>query len=136
MKTNIRGFIVLLLLSLIVTGCQSVREKKNDMRLRETLYSYHSTIRWGLLEHAYKFMKPEERQEVRIPEGLDEIKITGYEVIVIPAYVNETTVVQSAKISYTYVDRPAEYSLTDNQRWEYDTDLKSWFRTNPIPEFD
>ena len=127
---------MLVLISLAVSGCQTLSEKKSDMQLRETLYSYHSTVRWGLLEHAYQFLKPnDEGAAVSVPEDLDTIRVTGYDVVLPPAYLTETTVTQTAKISYVFIDKPVERSLTDIQQWEYDEELKLWFRTNPIPEF-
>lgn len=124
---------VLLLLSL--SGCQSLQSRQSDIELEKVLSSYQNTVRWGSPESAYVFLQPERFSSERLPTGLDNIKVTSYEVIRPPTPVSEGRVIQTARISYVLKDRQIEQTLVDEQVWEYQPEGKIWYRANPIPTY-
>lgn len=127
--------IPLALLLLSVGGCQTLESRKSNIELEKILSSYQTTVRWGSPEQAYVFLQPEEYARESLPSGLDNIRVTGYEVIRPPAALDEGIVNQVAKISYVLKDRQIERTLVDEQVWEYQTEEKIWYRINPIPEY-
>ncbi|MCP4284911.1 MAG: hypothetical protein GY792_10730 [Gammaproteobacteria bacterium] len=138
MKTRLLRPIYLLptLLLLFIGGCQTLENKKSDIALENVLSSYRVAVRWGNPDKAYVFLKPENLSEEGIPSGLDNIRVTGYEVIRPAVPLSEGVVTQTARISYVLEDRQVERNLVDTQIWEYQSEQKLWYRINPIPEFE
>ena len=123
------------LLLLFIGGCQTIANKQSNIELEKVLNSYHTTVRWGNPEQAYIFLKPESFPDLEIPSDLDNIRVTGYEVIQQPTPLSEELVNQTARISYVLKDRQIERTLMDRQVWEYQAEHKIWYRINPIPEY-
>ena len=128
-----------LLLLLAVTGCETVntiKEKQLGVELEEYLKQYQGTVRWGRMEDAYGFLKPEIARQVRIPKGLENFRVTQYRVIKPPTFRSKTTATQTIAISYILLDRQIERTLIDDQVWQRENEqAKAWYRINPIPEF-
>ncbi|MCB1761576.1 MAG: hypothetical protein KDI27_00350 [Gammaproteobacteria bacterium] len=128
-------FPLLALLLLLVGGCQTLESKRSNIELENVLNSYHTTIRWDRPEKAYLFLKPAHFAGERLPAGLDNVRVTGYEVIQPPAPVSDGVVAQTVRISYVLEDRQIERNLLDQQLWEYQTESRIWYRINPIPAY-
>ena len=126
---------ILLALSLTLTlaACQSLDTRSDARKLESTLNSYGTAFRWQPLAGIYGFLQPE-LQPTAPPPGLDNIRITGYEVTAAPRQLAKDRVVQSVLIEYVRVDSQRLYTLVDNQVWVR-TAEGSWERANPIPEF-
>ncbi len=129
----------LLLLALLLTGCGAVdtlKSRQLGKELDQTLRQYDATVRWGNLENAYAFLKPDIAATTPIQPGLDNIRVTEYVVVQPPRFLDKTTATQTAAISYIFEDRQIQHSLVDNQIWKReDEESKQWYRVNPIPEF-
>ena len=102
-----------------------------------TIRSYEGTIRWGRIAAAYDFLKPDPANPVEIPEGLEQIRVTGYERLsaVVPIDEDRHRFRVVAAIRYVHLDRQVERSVTDQQVWEWDAEATRWWRVNPIPAF-
>jgi hypothetical protein len=129
-----RIILLLLLAMLLLSGCQTMGKKKQNA-LEQTLRTYQTTARWGHLDSLYVFLQPELAGKTKLPDGLDNIRVTKYEVLQPAVATEETSTTQSAMIYYLFRDRQVERKLMDHQIWEYDEETNRWFRTNPIPEF-
>lgn len=134
---NSRGFIpaILLVLAAAVSGCQTLQEVKGKDALKNTLNSYAATLRWGDPAQAYNFLRPEEAEQVEVPEGLNNVRVTGYELASAPTYLSDHVVTQTVVIEYVFEDRQVYRTLTDRQFWEYDVEEERWYRTNAVPPF-
>ena len=134
---NRRGFFTLIVAAtaLLASGCKTIQEIKGEDALKATLRSYEANMRWGHPEQAYGFLKPDVPDAEEIPEGLDNIRVTGYQVIRPPAHLSEHVVTQTAVIEYIFRDRQVSRSITDHQIWEFNADEQRWYRTNPVPAF-
>ena len=93
---------------------------------------FESVVRWGDLRKMYLFAKP--GTEVTIPDGLDMVKVTHYEVS------GEHEIApwrweQTAVIDYVLTDRQVVRRLVDRQVWASDDQGKTWYRVNPPPVF-
>jgi hypothetical protein len=128
-------------IAILFTGCESFSPikafKDKDMQdsLTKTLHSYELTTRWGELSQIYSFLEPELAKKSTIQGGLENIRVTSYEVIKGPIGSSKYQAIQSVKILYIYNDRQIQKTMIDNQEWDYNEEKKEWRRTNPIPKF-
>lgn len=136
MKRHTVSIVLTLLLLTTLSGCGMIDEKQSAINLESTLNTYGKVVRWGKIHQLYDFLSPELAAEAVIPEGLDNIRVTGYEVIRDPVKVDESHATQSVSISYILRDRQVEHSIMDEQKWILEPEKKLWYRANPIPEFN
>ncbi|MCF6355390.1 MAG: hypothetical protein L3J26_09900 [Candidatus Polarisedimenticolaceae bacterium] len=126
----------LLLVAVLLAGCQTIETKARQVSLDKVLHAYETAIRWSYIHQAYSLMRPERLKEIEIPQGLENIKVTHYEVLE-PAVSNpkSDTATQVAFVSYVEKNRQQEKRLTDHQLWEYDKKAKRWYLISDIPAF-
>ena len=135
MKRIFAASLGLLLASLLLSGCQSLDRKKQDKLLTQTLRTYESTLRWGDLRKAYSFLEPELATKTDVPSGLENIQVTGYEIVSPPVPMSEKSIMQVAHIQYVLKDQQMEKSITDQQLWEYNLEDQRWYLTSKVPPF-
>ncbi len=128
--------ITIILTILLLSGCQTLLQKDRMDSLRQTLRAYETTLRWGQLEQASQFLELEKAKEAKIPNNLNNIRVTHYEVMTPPVKMGEHRISQIVSIHFVLKDRQIEKTLTDRQIWEFDPEEKHWFRINPIPGFE
>ncbi|HEC15049.1 MAG TPA: hypothetical protein ENI99_00520 [Sedimenticola sp.] len=133
-RTTATG-LILLLLMIMLSGCETLAQREKSKALTSTLKSYATTLRWSYLRRAYGFMRPEELRKTKIPPELENIKITGYEVMEKAAPAGEDSVIQVVRIDYVEQDRQQQKSLMDRQLWEFDKEAGRWYLISGIPEF-
>jgi hypothetical protein len=126
-------FLFLLLLTLLLPACQTLSERDDSRKLESTLSSYGTAARWQPLGNLYGFLVPELQPDT-LPAGLDNVRVTSYEVSVPPRKLAEDRAVQTAVIQYVHLDRQVLRTLVDRQLWSRD-DQGQWQRANPIPVF-
>ncbi len=124
-------YIFLLGLLLTLSACQGLETRSDERRLELALSSYGMAVRWQSLEALYAFLEPELRPQ-SLPGGLQNVRVTGYEITSAPREIADGKVAQSALIEYVLVDRQAVHRLVDNQLWQRNADGE-WLRANPIP---
>jgi hypothetical protein len=122
-----------LLLALLLPACQTLKERDDAQKLQHTLDSYGAAVRWEPLAGLYGYLTPDLQPET-VPDGLRNVRVTGYEVSVPPRRLADDRVVQTAIIQYVHVDRQVLQTLVDRQLWTRD-DEGQWLRANPIPVF-
>ncbi len=134
---TVRNIYLVVAITLLLTGCQTIKDKDMQDTLSKVLHSYELTARWGKLEQIYSFLLPELAKEAKIQEDINNIRVTHYEVVKRPASVadNNEVMMQNVHIRYIYIDRQVEKEMVDNQEWTYDDDRREWRRSNPIPIF-
>lgn len=128
--------LVFLLSALFLSGCQTFTKGDKQKALESTLYAYESAIRWSHIRQAYGFLRPEKAKQLKIPAGLDNIRVTNYETLEPPVGVAEgDAVTQVVLIRFVEKDRQQERTLIDQQLWEYDAGVKRWYLVSKIPPF-
>lgn len=139
MQGSKQSIVPLLIFLLLSVGCSTVDKVKDAQMakdLKRYLHGYESALRWGQPGQAYAFLKPEIAQQNPVPGGLDNIKVSEYDIVGPPVFVTKTQATQTVSISYIFQDRQVQHSLTDNQIWERkDEESREWYRSNPIPAF-
>lgn len=128
-----RYIFLIVVLSLGLTACQSLDLRRDARKLEQTLSTYATAVRWQPLASSYAFLDPKIQPET-LPDGLGNIRVTGYEVNAAPRQLAEDRVTQSVLIEYVLIDQQAVRSLVDQQLWVR-SDKGVWQRANPIPEF-
>lgn len=124
---------LLVLLSLLLSGCDSMPLTPAQEKLRTTLRSYEVTLRWTNIADAYKYLIPELAEQALPPADIGNIKITDYEVVSPPTIVGNRAR-QQVRIRYIFQDRQLVKEVLDNQEW-LDHPEAGWRRSNPIPNF-
>jgi len=119
----------------LLAGCQYLMRDDMPKDLDYKTSAFEDTVRWGTLSNMYAFLKPDPEKPVEVQEGLDNVRVTSYELASPLNKVNDTRWVQTAVINYVLTDRQIVRQLVDQQVWESDDEGKIWYRSNPVPEF-
>jgi hypothetical protein len=122
-------------LVVLLAGCQYLMRTDMPKDLEYKTSAFEDTVRWGTLENMYAFLRPDPDNPIEIPQGLDNVRVTSYESASPLTKVDETRWVQTVVVDYVLTDRQVVRQLVDQQVWESDDEGKTWYRTNPVPEF-
>jgi hypothetical protein len=115
-------------------GCASVKKDSKRIALENALSSYSEAIRWGYFPAAASFLDPAIRSNIDI-EALENVRVTGYEVIQPGLVGPDDVAVQLVQIDYVLTDRQRLRKLADRQRWRYDETSKAWWLASGLPDF-
>ena len=134
--------ILLICLLLAIAGCRSNPFGPDiPSHLAASIKLFEDTVRWGNLENMYLFLPPDAKQETESPEGLDNVRVTGYETSQLRQLDgdevddDEARWAQTAVIDYVLTDQQVVRQLIDNQIWVSEDGGKTWLRTTPVPQF-
>ena len=78
---------------------------------------------------------PDPERPATIPEDLDNIRVTSYELASPLTELSPTRWSQTAVIDYVLTDRQVVRRLIDQQVWVSDDEGKTWYRETPVPRF-
>jgi hypothetical protein len=131
-RTLVRLLFLLPCLALVLPGCM-LGGTRDAEDLRDLLHRYEAAVRWGDLRNTYGFLKPGTR--VQIPNGLDNVRVTAYEIVSAAAPEGEGRWGQTVSIQYLHRDRQQLKTLIDRQVWVKDPDTENWYRDNPMPQY-
>lgn len=120
---------------LLLTGCATVERDKRAIALQAATNGYQSAIRWGYYETAFGYLHPDLRKDKPLPEGLKDLRVTGYDVVQPPTLQGEDSATQVANIDYLYEDRQVVKRISDRQVWAWDDELNSWWLKSGLPAF-
>lgn len=127
--------ILLSLALLLLSACQTNPFGEVPERLMNKVRTFEDVVRWGALEKMVLFRKNDPAKPVQLPEGLDNVRVTGYELTGPISKLNETRWTQTAVIDYVLIDRQVVRRVVDHQVWVSDDEGKTWYRENPVPQF-
>ena len=128
---------ILLVISLLMalSACKLMPQREMPAQLEAKVKTFEDVVRWGALEKIYFFRKIDPENPPKIPKGLDNIRVTSYDVSVPLSQVNETRWTQSVAIDYVRIDRQVVRGIVDHQVWVSDDEGETWYRENPVPQF-
>ena len=130
-----RLFLLALILPFLV-ACKTSPYGDVPKELVSKVRTFEDVVRWGALEKMYLFLDKEEQQQVKVPEGLNNVRVTSYELASPITKLEEGRWSQTAVIDYVLVDRQIVRKVIDQQVWvSDDEDGKIWYRENPVPQF-
>jgi hypothetical protein len=125
--------LILLLISGL-SGCGQIKEDGKRVSLENTLSSYRQSIRWGYFPAAAGFISPDQRLDLDL-EALQNVRVTGYEVIQPGVIGADETAVQLVQIAYVLEDEQRLKQISDRQRWRYDPESSAWWLESGLPAF-
>ena len=125
---------LLLSIAFLTTACMSNRYGEIPEQLGYRAEAFGDVVRWGALEKMYVFGKPDGDEPVEIPEGLHNIRVTGYELAQRLTEIEPLRWKQTAVIDYVLTDQQVVRQMVDQQYWVSDDDGKTWYRENPPPQ--
>ncbi len=132
MKLALR-IIFVLFLTLLLSACFSMAEKKQKNALDNAMNQYRIAMRWGRWDTLMGF------RAVKAPEvpqqDLDNIRVTSYEIRQPPVAVSDGVVAQVVEIEYVLNDLQRLRKVYDRQEWRLDKENKVWELFSPFPEF-
>ena len=128
---------ILLLISLLMVlpACKLMPQRETPAQLEAKVKTFEDVVRWGALEKIYFFRKVDPENPPKIQKGLDNIRVTSYDVSVPLSKVDETRWTQSVAIDYVRIDRQIVRGIIDHQVWVSDDEGQTWYRENPVPQF-
>lgn len=118
----------------LLSGCQTLAEKRQSTKLEEVLRNYEGVIRWGAVEQIGRFYKPDAAEGL-MNKPLQAMRVTQYEVVQGPTVVEDNRAIQTAVIQYVFVESQIVRELMNQQTWEYDAEQERWYLISPMPEF-
>jgi hypothetical protein len=126
--------LILCLAFIPLHGCKQIKEERKHRLLEDATSKYRQAIRWGYYDAASQLLKHEEGAE-KPPINLENIRVTGYEVLRPPVIHEADKAEQLVRIDYVLSDRQRLESLSDRQQWIYDQDTSSWWLASGLPAF-
>lgn len=124
-----------LLLALLLPACAVVGDSKRNITFDKASHYYENALRWGDYEAAEKIRRPAGAPVALDKAALERIKITAYETKGYALSEDHNEIRNEVLIRYYNQDHMTEHTVTDIQTWEYDPDVKTWFITSPLPDF-
>jgi hypothetical protein len=114
-------------------GCGTIEKDKKNKAMDAALTTYNEAIRWGYFDTAYSYVHPGKRQTT--PSYLENVRVTGYEVLQPPVVKDDTELEQVVRIEYVHEDTQRVRSLSDRQLWSYDMKTNTWWLQSGVPRF-
>lgn len=121
---------------LLLAGCGAVEKDKRTNGLQAATHGYQSAIRWGYYETAFGYLHPDQRKDKAVPESLEGLRLTGYDVVQPPVMQDEDSATQVVRIDYLHEDTQVVKQLVDRQVWRWDDKLESWWLHSGLPKFE
>ena len=131
-----RAFTLFLISSLLLSACAAVDDSKKSITLDKALWQYETAIRWVDFSSANSLRRPEGNTNYSPdPALLKHIKVTSYNVLNTTTSADHAEVNITIELVYYHDERMTLTTLTDNQTWKYDPEIKAWYITTPLPAF-
>ena len=133
---NRKKIVTALLIGLVI-GCSPKKILKDPMiAFDDASRAYRHAIRWSEYDVAAALLKnvSEEDKEAQI-EHLNQFKVTSYESRAATVIEEDVRIRQIVRISYFRRDDLVVKSVADDQIWEYEPELHTWFLLSGFPKF-
>ena len=118
-------------------GCSSLPVMDRMEAFDEASRAYGKAISWSEYNIAAAFLKADNEDSVAAEiEHLKNFKVTAYEPRLMTVLENENRIRQVVKISYFKNNHLVVKSVRDDQLWEYNPPMRSWFLRSGLPKFE
>ena len=124
-----------LLALVLLTACQTNPHGEVPTQLALQVRTFEDVVRWGALQKMVLFEKHDPDEPVTLPDNLDNVRVTSYELASQLTRLGDWRWGQDAVIDYVLTDRQIVRQLVDRQIWESEDEGKTWYRTTPVPQF-
>ncbi len=131
-----KKFIIIICLSLLITGCGGRMSKKQA--LDHTLYQYAKVMRWADYDRALTFLAPDistAKKPTRLEiERLKQFNISSYVAAPILPGKDENSIIQNVELKLYNIHTKREKITIDKQIWQYIDGEKRWVLTTGLPQ--
>ena len=124
-----------LFIGIVLTGCASLEKDRRAIGLEAATNAYQSALRWGDFESAMGLLSPELRGDDELPQNLEDLRITRYEVVQPPLIGADDRATQTVSIEYLFEYNQILRRLTDRQVWRWDEQKNVWWLQSGLPDF-
>lgn len=132
---SIRRLLVCFAIVLLLAGCAGTKRKD---ALTNTLYAYHSAIRWGDIDGAWQLVDPDYREK----HPMSGVERSRYDQYAVSGYreqsggnTGENDYRQVVEISLVNRHTQTQKVMIDQQTWRYDELAETWWLTSGLPDF-
>ncbi len=137
MNFNIVSKVFLIVLISSLSACNSYQLKKKGNSLESTLTSYGVALRWAEHQTLYGYyVSPNGTQPPADLAGLQEVSVTGLEVIEKTINEEHTEANVKAIVSYYLKTQGNIKKLKLDQNWWYNEPNKQWYIDGEFPKFE
>ena len=132
----IRIFLVFLI-SLSLCSCDDTGVRNKVSNLDESIKQYNIALRWAMHEalDSYHVTRDGERNKLD-RKSIENIRITGFQFSDKELNAESTEATVKGEIKYYRTDVGTLKSISYEQTWWYDEDLKRWFMESDFPVFN
>ena len=134
MKLILRTFLLLGMTTLL-TACPQTKENHD---LDDTLTQYEAAVRWSQWDAAINFIAPQYQRENPISRlELDRLRlfrVTRYVIRSSISVEDGNGLRQTVEISMFNKNQARERTITNEQYWRYDPQLKRWLLHSDLPD--
>jgi hypothetical protein len=121
---------------LLLIGCSTFATRKQQEQFEIASHVYEQALFLGKYEVANGFRKEQTSENKTLNfERLKKIKVTSYELRAIKVSKDQSLVNQTVEIKYYHLDYLIEKTITDKQRWKYNSAEKRWYLQSGLPDF-
>lgn len=120
-------------IALTLSACGKVEKQKKSNSLEAAVTAHGSALRWAYYDTAWGYIHPDKRGTM--PDDLDNVRVTGYDVVQPPLRSSEDQATQVVRIDYLFRDRQSIHTLTDRQDWRFDLKTETWWLHSDFPDF-
>jgi len=132
--TRFIAMCVIAMMTILSSGCAGISSRAKALDSVTRAYEKH--IRWGKFEEARAFVKgPQEFLTDNERKRLQNIRITGYDMLNSHVADDQATAVLMVRIRYFHDEYAIEETFIDQQKWKFDAASDHWFLASPIPSF-
>ena len=134
---NFRIFLISFLLMTLLQSCNTFKVRETLSALEDSITNYNVALRWGMYKDAYSYhYSPDGKQPPAKLDGLEEISVTGAEIIEKTINAEHTEAYVESVITYFLKTQGTIKKIKLNQRWWLNEQYKQWFVDHPFPEFN
>lgn len=121
---------------LLLSACAAVDDSKKTITYDKAMWKYETAIRWVDFGTANSLRRLEDTSAFTPdPETLQHIKVTSYNVVNKIMSEDNAEVRLAVEIIYYNDNSMKLITIIDNQVWKYDSAIKDWYITTPLPPF-
>ncbi len=128
------ALVLLLAAFCLLPGCATMERNRQVSALENSTHRYREALRWGYWQTAAELLHPSAQAQVDL-EPLENVRISGIEVVRPAAISPEGTAFQLVQIDYVLADEQRVKRILDRQDWRWDEPRQQWLLHSGLPTF-
>jgi len=130
-----QGSLIASLLVVLLAGCAYWGNQERQSSFDKTSRAYEKAMEWSNYDALHGLVRMPEGSKPFDPSVYKNFKVTAYKARGGAGSIESGIVTRTAHISYVWLPRMSERSLTVQEVWEYSEKEKRWYLKNGLPEF-